>query len=103
MIELGSKVKDTVTGFVGVAICRVEYLNGCIQYGIKPPVSKDNKVIEPEYIDEGQLEVVMKRKVTKKKTTRRSGGPSSDAPGGTKDLPRDDYYNKDFDPGNWSP
>jgi len=57
MIKLGSEVKDKVTGFIGIAISRVEYLNGCIQYGVKPK-AKENKMPEVEYIDESQLKVL---------------------------------------------
>jgi len=61
MILLGSKVKDKVTGFEGIAVSRVEYLNGCIQYGIKARyIEKDmqGKMPKVEYIDEMQLEAL---------------------------------------------
>ena len=77
MIELGDKVKDRVTGFVGIATSRVEYLNGCIQYGVRPKVGKDNKSTEVEYIDEEQIEVVGARVKVKSKPT---GGVQTDAP-----------------------
>ena len=78
MIILGEKVKDKVTGFEGIATSRVEYLNGCIQYGVTPKIKvKENKKPGVEYIDEGQLELVGKGINTKKKTT---GGFQSDHP-----------------------
>ena len=58
MIKLGSKVKDKVTGFMGIATARVNYLNGCIQYCIEPRVDKDGKKSKDHYIDEGQLAVL---------------------------------------------
>lgn len=84
MIELGSKVKDIVSGLKGVAVSRIEYLNGCVQYGVKPPVGKDGKDVDCQYIDEGQLEVTKAKKVTpipKPAPLRRTGGPSRFAPG----------------------
>ena len=36
MILLGSQVKDKVTGFEGIAVSRIEYLSGCVQYGVRP-------------------------------------------------------------------
>lgn len=56
-IELGEKVKDRITGFEGIAISRVEYLNGCVQYCVKPfkYSTREGKMLEGEYIDEGQL------------------------------------------------
>ena len=59
MIKLGRKVKDKITGFEGIAIARVEYLTGCTQYCVKPDrLDSNRKMLDGEYIDEGQLEVV---------------------------------------------
>ncbi len=59
MIELGQKVKDRITGYEGIAIARLEYINGCIQYCVKPnKLDEKGKIIEGEYIDVGQLEIV---------------------------------------------
>ncbi len=59
MIELGQRVKDKITGFEGIATARVEYLTGCIQYCLKPEkLDEKGKMIEGEYIDEGQLELL---------------------------------------------
>jgi len=52
--EMGERLQDDVTGFSGIVVARLEYLNGCKQYCIKPSV-KDNKMVEGEYIDENQL------------------------------------------------
>ena len=59
MFKLGDTLRDTVTGFTGVATSRVEYLNGCVQFCIKPQVDKDGKMVDGEYVDDGQLEVVV--------------------------------------------
>lgn len=56
-IKLGSKVRDIITGFEGIATARVEYLNGCIQYCITPK-SNDGKYPDHQYIDHQQIEVV---------------------------------------------
>lgn len=77
MIKLGLKVKDKVTGFEGVAVARIEYLNGCVQYGVKPKVGKDGKIADIEYIDENQLKIISGGIVIKKKDT---GGIMHDAP-----------------------
>jgi hypothetical protein len=78
MIQLGNKVRDVVTGVVGIATARVEYLNGCVQYCIKQPIN-DGKLPEGEYIDHQQLEVV-DGGVTEQLSPARTGGPSKDAP-----------------------
>ena len=54
-IRLGNKVKDKVTGYTGIAVTKVEYLNGCVQFCVKPEVGKDGKMPDGEYIDVHQL------------------------------------------------
>ena len=70
-IELGDTVKCKLTGFIGVAASRTEFINGCVQYDVIPKVGKDNKVPEGVSIDEVSLEVVKttkKKKIVKKET-----------------------------------
>ena len=57
-IILGTKVKDKVTGFEGIATARVKYLNGCIQYCVDPKVDKEGKMSKCHYIDFDQLEII---------------------------------------------
>ena len=56
---LGKKVKCKVTGFKGIATAEVKYINGCVQYCVKPKVKND---VYPDgiYIDIEQLEVIGK-------------------------------------------
>lgn len=72
-IKLGSKVRDKVTGFTGIATARVEYLHGCVQIEIMPPVDKDNKKPDSIYIDEPRLEAIEEKAVNIKSTA--TGGP----------------------------
>ncbi|MEE8114279.1 MAG: hypothetical protein V3T23_07980 [Nitrososphaerales archaeon] len=59
---LGQRVRDIVTGFEGIATVRVEYINGCNQYLVKPRCEwkKDEPMKQPEgsYIDDQSLELV---------------------------------------------
>ena len=73
-IQLGDKVKDKVTGFVGVVTCRAEYLNGCVRYIVLPKVVKDNKIPEEVEIDEQSLEVI-KKGPNHKEEPESNGGP----------------------------
>ncbi len=57
-IPLGSKVRDLVTGFIGIAISETRYLNGCIRYAVQAKVDKDGKMPDCQYIDLHQLEVI---------------------------------------------
>ena len=80
-IELGNIVKDVVTGFKGVAVARVEYLNGCIQIGVKPKVLKPGTYPETEYIDIQQLKTTKELiKIGWKTPELEKGGPQSDCP-----------------------
>ena len=45
LIELGTKVTDTVSGFKGVATARYTYLNGCVRYEVTPP-AKGGKLMD---------------------------------------------------------
>jgi len=79
MITLGEEIRDKVTGLVGIATARVEYLNGCVQYCLRPKIKKDGKYPEGEYIDQGQLEVVGKG-ILVEKDNKSPGGDMSDCP-----------------------
>lgn len=75
-INLGQEVTCKVTGFKGIATAKVEYLNGCVQYCVKPK-TKDNTMPEGQYIDVQQLEVTGKGiKVNKADT----GGDNMEIP-----------------------
>lgn len=83
---LGKRVKDKISGFKGIAIEKIEYLNGCIQYKIQPRVKENGKFIEGQWFDEQQLTVF--KTVEKKKTTKLfkgysmtgdTGGPGPDS------------------------
>lgn len=53
---LGDSARDRVSGFEGVLIARVEFLNGCTRYELQPPVDEKGKHVDPRYFDEEQLE-----------------------------------------------
>lgn len=56
MIKLGNQVEDSVSGFKGIAVQRIEYLNGCVRIGVQSKVDKDGKLPALEYFDEQQLD-----------------------------------------------
>lgn len=58
MIELGSKVRDKLTGFVGIAVARTIWLYGCDRYALSSQKLKDGMVRADEWFDEGRLEVL---------------------------------------------
>ena len=75
MITLGDRVKDRVTGVVGIATAKVEYLNGCVQFAVEPKIAKGGKLVS-HYIDEGQLEKLRGGlKETRSSLPKPRGGP----------------------------
>jgi hypothetical protein len=78
-IKLGDDVKDTITGLNGVAVSKIEYKNGCRQFGVQQKILKDGEIPEIEYIDPEDLEVITKAK--KKPAEKTPAGPSRFSPG----------------------
>lgn len=66
-VELGSKVKDKVTGFKGVAVARCVYLNGCVQFEVEPLQLKDGVPQKSFWLDEPRVILIPKRKLVKAK------------------------------------
>jgi hypothetical protein len=57
-MKLGDVAVDRISGFKGVATCRLEYLNGCVRWQVSPQELHDGKPVESHYFDNEQLEVV---------------------------------------------
>lgn len=57
-IELGTKVKDKITGLTGIVVCKAEWLYGCIRYVVQPQELKDGKPVDNCSFDEDQLKVI---------------------------------------------
>ena len=73
MIKLGDKVKDTVSGFTGVAVAEHLYLHGCTRITVQPSTDKDGKLPDTQTFDRPQLEVIKKAAV--KEGSHIDGGP----------------------------
>jgi hypothetical protein len=71
-VELGTRVKDKISGFEGIATGRTEYLYGCVRVLVEPERLEAGKPIEGEWFDEQRLVDV----------------PEADAPGGPRAAPR---------------
>lgn len=55
-ITLGKKYKDYITGFEGIAVARIEYITGCIQYELLPQgLQKDGKPKESKWYDQVRI------------------------------------------------
>jgi hypothetical protein len=69
----GDEVRDTVTGFKGIVVCRSEFLNKCVRLSVQPQELKDGKTIDPESFDEEQLEVIKSAKIVTTKAVQTGG------------------------------
>ncbi len=79
MIKLGNKVKDTVTGFQGIATGRTEWMYGCARICVEPQELHDGKPIEGQWFDEQRLEVISDdRPQVSKDSSATTGGPRRD-------------------------
>ena len=74
-IELGDEVQDTVTGLKGVAVCRCDWIYGCVRWVIQPPMGKDGKIPESGSFDAEALKVLKKAKVKRSEKSAETGGP----------------------------
>ena len=58
-VELGSTVRDKISGFSGVACVLAEYLDGYRRVLIEPNcLNENNEPLEGFWFDEGRLEIV---------------------------------------------
>jgi hypothetical protein len=83
--NLGDKVKDKITGMIGIVVCQSRWLNGCRRYAVQPEKLKDGIPAENQHLDEQQLECVKAGAL--KVTPQETGGPFP-APKRTSGDPR---------------
>ncbi|HZL20544.1 MAG TPA: hypothetical protein VFG23_22625 [Polyangia bacterium] len=57
-MQLGTTVRDQITGFLGVVTGRAEYITGCNQALVAPPVDAAGKSVASEWFDEQRLVLV---------------------------------------------
>lgn len=75
--NLGSVLKDKITGFTGVVTSRTQWLNACNVYGLQPQKLNEGKVADRGHFDEPQLEVIEENVFKPKRAT---GGAASSTP-----------------------
>lgn len=56
--DLGSEVRDTVSGLVGVVTCNSIWRFGCTRICVQPKMLHEGKPVEGVWIDEQQLVLV---------------------------------------------
>lgn len=68
--HIGDQVQDSITGFKGAVTGVTEYITGCKQYLVQPPLKKGD-FVEARWIDEDRLKVLKQSAV--KLTVKRDG------------------------------
>ncbi len=83
MTKLGSKVRDTLTGYEGIATAKTIFLYGCVRFCIEAEsLTKDGEPKDERWFDEQRVETVKKQGSRKRtiKTHPAIGGPRSHSP-----------------------
>lgn len=57
-MNLGKTMKDKITGFKGVVVAHCEYLTGCNQTLLVPPVDDKGAKVESQWFDDQRLEAL---------------------------------------------
>jgi hypothetical protein len=58
-IKLGDRVRDPVTGFEGIVLCRTIWLHGCQRLTVQPfGTNEKGQTFSRETFDEPQLELI---------------------------------------------
>lgn len=86
-IRLGDEVVDSVTGFKGKAVAEANYLFGCKQFWVQPPVDEKGRWIKPMWIDEPSLKLVTKPKPKPKKPKQKDERFGEARYGGEREHP----------------
>lgn len=77
-VELGQKAQDVVSGFTGVVVELIEFMNGCIYVSLQPPVDPKKPNIFPDSTGFPCARIIPvegQKKVKVAKTAKEKGGP----------------------------
>lgn len=56
--QLGDVVKDKITSYKGMVVCRSEWIYGCIRYVLQSRKLKDGVPVQNHVCDEGSIELI---------------------------------------------
>lgn len=72
-VQLGDRIKDSISGFVGIMVAKCDWLNGCCRVTVQPETLKDGAVMDNSTFDVEQVELVNARNAVSRTPT---GGPA---------------------------
>lgn len=64
-IELGDKVRDRISGFMGIAVGCTEWMYGCTRFVVSSQELHNGNLVDNQSFDVQQLEIVEKRALEK--------------------------------------
>ena len=80
-IQLGDRVKDSISGFMGIAQGHALYRFGCAQFLVTPDkLKEDGSTLDSAWFDEQRI--VLVDKLAPATPAPLSGGPQTHAPAG---------------------
>lgn len=74
---MGKTATDKISGFKGVVTAYAQYISGCNQCLLSPPVDGDGKYQSGDWFDEQRLEFASKKKVTLDNGVNPGFGPTA--------------------------
>ena len=77
-MEMGIKVRDSITGFSGVVTGTTSYITGCAQALVQPPTKETGEFVDGRWFDVTRLEVIDPNPIAI--DTDRGAGPDAPAP-----------------------
>ena len=79
MIELGNRVRDTVTGFTGTAVGKTIWMYGCERFSVQSDKLHDGKPVDEHWFDAQRLEILETvQPAVSPSSVATSGGPHRD-------------------------
>jgi hypothetical protein len=82
-IPLGSKCKDTITGFEGILVARTTWLSGTVRLTLQPKKLHDGKPVDNDTFDSEQVEVLQVKEPPQAKVLP----ANAEKPGGPRPAP----------------
>lgn len=83
MIELGSRVRDKISGYEGIATARSTFVNGCVSICIEGPLARGStgvSVRDELWFDEQRIECIGSDLFEPEPSTATAGGPMGPVP-----------------------
>ena len=79
-INPGDRAKDIISGYEGIAICRTEWIYGCVRVSLQAEETQEGKPVEAFTFDEAQLKLIKAQAIK----SPNAGVTQAEAPAGDR-------------------